>query len=77
MIPPTTPPAIAPKFELWPTTRMGAESWAISWKMCQSQLDAAVVEELAIEEDIGATGAVERPRIAPEAGSGYLLKEVG
>ena len=62
-IPPTTPPAIAPEFELWPT-RMG---------VVVDVLDD-IAEELAVEEVVGATDALEGPRIAPAASSGLSIK---
>lgn len=66
-IPPTTPPAIAPEFELWPT-RMG-----VVGDIVEDVLEV-VVGELAIEEDVGATDTPEGPRIAPGASSGSSIK---
>ena len=56
-IPPTTPPAIAPEFELWRAIMGVAE-------------DVLEVVEEFVVEDVGATDAVNGPRIAPGAISG-------
>jgi hypothetical protein len=69
-IPPTTPPAIAPVFELWPT-RMG-----VVGDVVEDVLEV-VEEKLAVEEDVGATDALEGPRIAPGASSGLSIKRSG
>jgi hypothetical protein len=63
-IPPTTPPAIALEFELWPT------GMGVVGDIVDDVLEVvSVVEELVIEEDVGAIDALERPRIAPGASS--------
>jgi len=60
-IPPTTPPAIGPVFELWPA-RMGVVG------DMEDLLE--LVEELA-------TDALKGPRIAPGASSGLSIKNSG
>jgi hypothetical protein len=64
-IPPTTPPAIGPEFELW-LTRMGVVGDVL-------EVD---VEELAVE-DVGATDALEGPIITPGTSSGSSIKRSG
>jgi hypothetical protein len=69
-IPPTTPPAIAPEFELWPA-RTG-----VVGDIVEDVLEL-VVEELAAEEEVRATDALEGPRIAPGTSSGVSIKRSG
>jgi hypothetical protein len=67
-IPPTTPPAIAPEFELWPT-RVGAVG-----DIVEDVLEV-FVEALAIEEDVGARDTLDGPRIAPGTSSGLSIEK--
>jgi hypothetical protein len=69
-IPPTTPPAIAPEFELW-LTRMGVVGDIVGDVL---EVD---VEELAVEEDVGAADALEGPIITPGTSSGSSIKRSG
>jgi hypothetical protein len=68
-IPPTTPPAIAPVFELLPTMEVVDE-------VVEDVLEV-VEEKLAVEEDVGATDTLDGPRIAPGASSGLSIKRSG
>jgi hypothetical protein len=69
-MPPTTPPAIAPAFEQWPT-RMGDVGNIVE------EVLEVVVGELALEEDVGATDALEGLRIAQGASSRLSIKRSG